>query len=78
MFAGVDADAFDFTALFLSGVFGILIADIFFVRSIVLLSEEISQDACCHLRAHCTLDISANYFCPNVVAKRSFIFFMIG
>ena len=54
MFAGVDADAFDFTALFLSGVFGILMADIFFVRSIVLLSEEISQDACCHLRAHCT------------------------
>ena len=52
MFAGVDADAFDFTALFLSGVFGILMADIFFVRSIVLLSEEISQDACCHLRAH--------------------------
>ena len=45
MFAGVDADAFDFTALFLSGVFGILMADIFFVRSIVLLSEEISQGA---------------------------------
>ena len=77
MFAGVDADAFDFTALFLSGVFGILMADIFFVRSIVLLSEEISQDACCHLRAHCH-GISANYVCPNVVAKLSFIFFMIG
>ena len=42
-FAGVDADAFDFIALFLSGVFGILMADIFFVRSIVLLSEEMSQ-----------------------------------
>ena len=52
-------------------------ADIFFVRSIVLLSEEIYHKMlACHLRAH--LDISANYFCPNVtVAKRSFIFFMI-
>ena len=50
MFAGVDADAFDFIALFLSGVFGILMADIFFVRSIVLLSED-SQDACLPPRA---------------------------
>ena len=53
-------------------------ADIFFVRSIVLLSEEIYQKMlACHLKVN--WDISANYFCPNVkVAKRSFIFFMIG